>query len=46
MRLGIALPTTELDGTPLRATSLAEAARRIEDAGFASAWVFDSIGRR
>ena len=45
MRLGIALPTTEMDGAPLRADSLADAARRIEAAGFASAWVFDSIGR-
>jgi alkanesulfonate monooxygenase SsuD/methylene tetrahydromethanopterin reductase-like flavin-dependent oxidoreductase (luciferase family) len=45
MRLGIALPTSESDGNPLRADSLAEAARRIEAAGFDSAWVFDSIGR-
>ena len=45
MRLGIALPTTEADGQPLRAKSLADASRRIEAAGFASAWVFDSLGR-
>jgi alkanesulfonate monooxygenase SsuD/methylene tetrahydromethanopterin reductase-like flavin-dependent oxidoreductase (luciferase family) len=45
MRLGIALPTSEFDGAPLRAQSLADASRRIEEAGFASAWVFDSIGR-
>lgn len=45
MRLGISLPTAEAERAPLRAESLAEAARRIEAAGFASAWVFDSIGR-
>ena len=45
MRLGIAFPTSEADGAPLRADSLADAARRIEDAGFDSGWVFDSIGR-
>jgi alkanesulfonate monooxygenase SsuD/methylene tetrahydromethanopterin reductase-like flavin-dependent oxidoreductase (luciferase family) len=45
MRLGIALPTTDVDGSPLSAGSLAEAARRVEAAGFQSAWVFDSIGR-
>jgi len=45
MRLGVALPSGEADGQPLRAESLAEAARRIEAAGFESAWVFDAIGR-
>ena len=45
MRLGIALPSSEADGAPLRADSLADAARRIEAVGFDSAWVFDSIGR-
>ena len=45
MRLGIVLPSAEADGAPLRPESLADAARRIEVAGFASAWVFDSIGR-
>lgn len=45
MRLGIALPLTESGGQPLRAESLADAARRIEAAGFQSAWAFDSIGR-
>ena len=45
MRLGVALPSTEADGAPLCADSLAESARRIEAAGFDSAWVFDSIGR-
>ena len=52
MRLGIALPTEDAADQPaadgrriLRAESLAEGARRIEAAGFDSAWVFDSIGR-
>ena len=45
MRLGIALPASEAGGAPLRLDSLAEAARRIEEGGFDSAWVFDSIGR-
>jgi alkanesulfonate monooxygenase SsuD/methylene tetrahydromethanopterin reductase-like flavin-dependent oxidoreductase (luciferase family) len=45
MRVGIALPSAESDGSPLHATSLADAARRIEDTGFSSAWVFDAIGR-
>ena len=45
LRLGIVLPRTESDGRPLAAASLADAARRIEEAGFDSAWVFDSLGR-
>ncbi len=45
MRLGIALPSAEVNGDPLHADSLADAARRIEASGFDSAWVFDSIGR-
>jgi alkanesulfonate monooxygenase SsuD/methylene tetrahydromethanopterin reductase-like flavin-dependent oxidoreductase (luciferase family) len=45
MRLGIVLPRTEGGGQPLTAASLADAARRIEAAGFDSAWVFDSLGR-
>jgi alkanesulfonate monooxygenase SsuD/methylene tetrahydromethanopterin reductase-like flavin-dependent oxidoreductase (luciferase family) len=45
MRLGLALPASEAGGAPLRPDSLAEAARRIEEAGFDSAWVFDSVGR-
>lgn len=45
MRLGIALPAEEAGGRPLRAESLADAARRIEAAGFQSAWAFDAIGR-
>jgi len=45
MRVGIALPRAEADGQPLQPTSLAQAAGRIEAAGFESAWVFDAIGR-
>ena len=45
MRLGIVLPRVEPDERPLSSASLADAARRIEGAGFASAWVFDSLGR-
>jgi alkanesulfonate monooxygenase SsuD/methylene tetrahydromethanopterin reductase-like flavin-dependent oxidoreductase (luciferase family) len=45
LRLGIVLPRAESGGRPLDAASLADAARRIEEAGFDSAWVFDSLGR-
>ncbi len=52
MRLGLALPTEEVVDQPaadgkriLRPETLAEGARRIEAAGFDSAWVFDSLGR-
>ena len=45
MRLGIVLPRTEAGGQPLTTGSLTDAARRIEEAGFDSAWVFDSLGR-
>ena len=44
MRLGLAMPRQD-GGRPLAASTLAEIARRIEDAGFDSAWVFDSLGR-
>src|SRR5262245_51751020 len=45
MRLGVALPRSEDGGRPLEPSTLADAACRIEAAGFDSAWVFDSIGR-
>jgi alkanesulfonate monooxygenase SsuD/methylene tetrahydromethanopterin reductase-like flavin-dependent oxidoreductase (luciferase family) len=45
LRLGMVLPRAESGGRPLDAASLADAARRIEEAGFDSAWVFDSLGR-
>jgi alkanesulfonate monooxygenase SsuD/methylene tetrahydromethanopterin reductase-like flavin-dependent oxidoreductase (luciferase family) len=42
-RFGIALPGG--GGVPLAPSGLADAARNIEGAGFASAWTFDAIGR-
>ena len=44
-RFGIALPSGGSTSPPLRASTLAAAAREIEAAGFASAWAFDAIGR-
>src|SRR6266508_4113060 len=44
-RFGISLPTGIGGGPPFRASSLADAARGIEAAGFESAWTFDSVGR-
>jgi alkanesulfonate monooxygenase SsuD/methylene tetrahydromethanopterin reductase-like flavin-dependent oxidoreductase (luciferase family) len=44
-RFGIALPTGSTGGSEFGALSLANAARRIEAAGFESAWTFDSVGR-
>ena len=44
-RFGIALPSGGSPSPPLRASTLAAAAREIEAAGFASAWAFDAIGR-
>lgn len=44
-RFGIALPTGPGGGPPFGASSLADAARGIEAAGFESAWTFDSVGR-
>ena len=44
-RFGISLPTGRADGPPFGPSSLADAARRIEAAGFESAWTFDSVGR-
>src|SRR6266542_1043447 len=44
-RFGISLPTGSTGGAPFGASSLADAARRIEAAGFESAWTFDSVGR-
>lgn len=45
MRLGVNLPMTAPDGTPLTGDGLIEGARRIERAGFDSLWCFDAIGR-
>jgi alkanesulfonate monooxygenase SsuD/methylene tetrahydromethanopterin reductase-like flavin-dependent oxidoreductase (luciferase family) len=44
-RFGIALPSGGPGAGPITATTLADAARAIEAAGFSSAWAFDSIGR-
>jgi alkanesulfonate monooxygenase SsuD/methylene tetrahydromethanopterin reductase-like flavin-dependent oxidoreductase (luciferase family) len=44
-RFGISLPTGMGAGAPFGASSLADAARHIEAAGFESAWTFDSVGR-
>lgn len=44
-RFGVALPAGGRSSPPPEVGTLADAARRIEAAGFASAWVFDSIGR-
>jgi alkanesulfonate monooxygenase SsuD/methylene tetrahydromethanopterin reductase-like flavin-dependent oxidoreductase (luciferase family) len=44
-RFGISLPSGSAGGQPFGPTSLADAARGIEAAGFESAWTFDSVGR-
>lgn len=44
-RFGIALPAGASGGAAFGASSLADAARRVESAGFDSAWTFDSVGR-
>ena len=42
---GIALPSGDRATGSITATTIADAARAIEAAGFTSAWAFDSIGR-
>lgn len=44
-RFGISLPSGSASGPPFGPSSLADASQRIEEAGFESAWTFDSIGR-
>jgi hypothetical protein len=44
-RFGIILPSGGRSGPALGAQSLADAALRIEAAGFESVWAFDAIGR-
>jgi alkanesulfonate monooxygenase SsuD/methylene tetrahydromethanopterin reductase-like flavin-dependent oxidoreductase (luciferase family) len=44
-RFGISLPAGPGGAVPLGASTLADAARGIEAAGFESAWTFDSLGR-
>ena len=45
MRLGVNLPMTAPDGTPLTGDALIAGARLIERAGFDGLWCFDAIGR-
>ena len=45
LRRRLVLPSGVASGPPFDPSSLAEAARRIEAAGFESAWTFDSVGR-
>lgn len=45
MRLGITMPMWGPGGTPLTGGSFVDAARRIEDTGFDSIWLPDSINR-
>lgn len=45
MRLGVALPFSDLSGGPLRPDSQISAARTIEQLGYSSIWTFDAVGR-
>jgi alkanesulfonate monooxygenase SsuD/methylene tetrahydromethanopterin reductase-like flavin-dependent oxidoreductase (luciferase family) len=45
MRLGAALPIMGFDGRPVGPKTFADGARRLEGQGYASAWVFDAVGR-
>lgn len=45
MRLGVSVPGARPDGSPLTGDALVDGVRRIEGAGFDSAWFFDAIGR-
>jgi alkanesulfonate monooxygenase SsuD/methylene tetrahydromethanopterin reductase-like flavin-dependent oxidoreductase (luciferase family) len=45
MRLGVNLPMTAPDGSPLTGDALVAGARLIERAGFDGLWCFDAIGR-
>jgi alkanesulfonate monooxygenase SsuD/methylene tetrahydromethanopterin reductase-like flavin-dependent oxidoreductase (luciferase family) len=45
MRLGINLPSRRADGTPLSMTEVLTRARRIEEAGFDSIWIGDTVYR-
>jgi alkanesulfonate monooxygenase SsuD/methylene tetrahydromethanopterin reductase-like flavin-dependent oxidoreductase (luciferase family) len=45
MRLGVNLPMTSSDGSPLTGEALVAGARLIEGAGFDALWCFDAIGR-
>ncbi|MGI9612820.1 MAG: LLM class flavin-dependent oxidoreductase [Acidimicrobiales bacterium] len=45
MRLGAALTSTALDGSPMTGDSFARSASGIEEAGYSSIWTFDAVGR-
>ena len=45
MRLGAALPMTDLGGGPPGPESFASSARTLESLGYSSIWVFDAVGR-
>jgi alkanesulfonate monooxygenase SsuD/methylene tetrahydromethanopterin reductase-like flavin-dependent oxidoreductase (luciferase family) len=45
VRLGLALPHAEGAVGPVTGEAVLAAARRVEEAGFASLWCFDAIGR-
>jgi len=45
MRLGVSLPRTAPDGSPLTGDAFIEGARLVERLGFDHAWSFDAIGR-
>lgn len=45
VRVGAILPIAPTDGRPMHARHFADSARMIEEAGLASAWTFDAIGR-
>ena len=45
MRLGVNLPMTAADGSPLTGDRLIDGARMIERTGFDGLWCFDAIGR-
>jgi len=45
MRLGINLPSRRADGTPLSITEVLTHARKIEEAGFDSIWIGDTVYR-
>jgi len=45
VRLGVSIPRTAADGSPLTGDALITGARLIERVGLDSAWCFDAIGR-
>jgi len=45
MKLGVTMPRTAADGSPLTGAALVEIARSVERVGLDSLWAFDAIGR-